>query len=95
MIGRKRLMDKITESSALTENQFFGMPVIEIAGEKRVLIENHCGVREYGPEKISVNVKYGFINVCGEQLELAQMTKEQLVICGNISGVSLIRRQRR
>ena len=89
-----RLLNRLIDESELTVDSFPGQPIVEIAGDRRVLIENHFGVREYGREKIAVKVKYGFVNVCGECLELRQMTKEQLVISGRISGVSLVRRER-
>ena len=64
----------------------------EIAGDRRVLIENHFGVKEYSREKIGVKVKYGLVCVCGCDLELIRMTKEQLIISGRIDAVTLIRR---
>lgn len=68
-----------------------GMPLVEIAGEKRVLIENHRGVTEYDANRICVRVKFGQICVCGESLTLAQMTGASLVICGRIDSVTLLR----
>lgn len=69
-----------------------GQVLVEIAGENRVLIEHHGGVREYSRERISVRVKYGLVQVCGSCLELRCMTKEQLVISGCIDCVTLKRR---
>lgn len=68
-----------------------GMPLVEIAGERRVLIENHRGVTEYDADRICVLVKFGQICVCGEGLTLAQMTGACLVICGRIDSVTLLR----
>ena len=68
------------------------LPIVEIAGDRRVLIENHFGVKEYSREKIGVKVKYGLVCVCGCNLELIRMTKEQLIISGRIDAVTLIRR---
>ncbi len=42
-----------------------GLPLTEIAGDRRVLIENHLGITEYGPEKIQVRVRFGAICVQG------------------------------
>jgi len=70
-----------------------GQPIIEIAGDRRVLIENHQGVAAYGREKILVHVKFGSICICGCNLELMHMTKEQLVIHGRIDSVVLQRRR--
>lgn len=66
--------------------------IIEIAGERRVLIENHMGVVTYGKERIVIKVKYGHISVCGYGLEILCMSKEQIVILGDIQSVSLQRR---
>ena len=67
-----------------------GLPLVEIAGQRRVLIENHRGVSCYGAEQIRVRVKYGEISVSGTGLELARMTGQQLVITGNIHCVHLM-----
>jgi len=70
-----------------------GQPIVEIAGDRRVLIENHHGVAAYGSEKILVHVKFGSVCICGCNLEMMHMTKEQLVIYGRIDSVGLLRRQ--
>lgn len=70
-----------------------GKPIIEISGDRRVLIENHQGVAAYGREKILVHVKFGSVCICGCNLEMLRMTKEQLVICGRIDSVALQRRR--
>lgn len=93
MAGRGKLWDNLTENSDFTGEAFPGMPIIEIAGERRFLIENHQGVKEYGTEKITIKVKYGLVSVCGRCLRLSLMTKEQLIISGRIDCVSLIRRK--
>ena len=67
-----------------------GQVLVEIAGENRVLIEHHRGVREYGHEKICVRVSYGMVQVCGRGLHLRCMTRSQLVICGCIRGITLM-----
>lgn len=68
-----------------------GAPLLEIIGGERVLIENHCGMSEYGQSQMCVKVKNGHICVCGKRLHLAQMSRERLVICGCIESVRLIR----
>ena len=67
-------------------------PLVEIAGQGRVLIEHHCGVTEYRREAICVKVKFGHIRVEGRGLELSRMTRQQLIICGCIDSVRLERR---
>ena len=67
------------------------LPIMELCGDRRILIENHKGVREYGPNKISVCVRYGMLVICGEGMRLCRMHGPQLVILGRIDGISLVR----
>lgn len=67
-------------------------PLVEIIGDCRCLIENHRGVTQYGREKICVKVKFGQIAVQGCGLEIARMSKAQLIISGRIEGVTMQRR---
>lgn len=94
MKERRHLLEHISTAADLQGEAVPGLPLIEILGSSRVLIEQHCGVTEYGCQEIHIKVKGGEITVCGRELELALMTKEQLIICGCIDAVSLKRRGR-
>ena len=76
----------------LPETPLPGIPVVELAGDRRVLIEGHCGVSEYSRERIGIKVAYGLVCITGCGLELARMTKERLVIRGRIDHVHIQRR---
>ena len=91
MERRKGIMDRLIEEADLPGELLPGQSVVELAGDRRVLIENHRGVTEYGQGKISVRVRYGLVVVCGCGLELSRMTREQLVITGQIDGITLHR----
>lgn len=91
MARGKHIMDRITRSMDLMEEPIPGLPLIEIAGDGRVLIENHMGVTQYGPRTIQVKVKYGSVCVSGCGLQFARMTKGLLVISGRIESVQLFR----
>ena len=66
-----------------------GLPLIEICGQNRMLIENHRGIAGYGSCEIQVKVRFGRIVVCGEKLKVTNMSKEKLVITGKICTVNL------
>ncbi|MGM9660662.1 MAG: YabP/YqfC family sporulation protein [Faecousia sp.] len=87
-----RFLERLADRAELETEPMPAQPIVEIAGDRRVLVENHGGVRAYSTERILVNVKYGAVCVCGCGLELIRMTKEQLVIRGRIDSVSLQRR---
>ncbi len=92
MVKRRGWIERLAETADLQGEAFPGQPLVEIYGERRVLIEHHCGVTEYGRERIQVKVRYGQLCICGGCLELARMTADQLVITGRIDSVSIIRR---
>jgi sporulation protein YqfC len=88
----KGFMQRITSAVDLNDEPLPGVPLVEIAGDSRVLIEHHFGVTQYGRCQICVRVKYGLVVVLGTRLELARMTKQHLVITGCIECVKLERR---
>ena len=91
MERKKLLMEHIINATDLQGATIPGLPLIELAGDRRVLMENHNGVTEYGKERICVKVKFGQVCICGKELCLAKMTKSQLIICGRIDSVELYR----
>ena len=86
---RKYIWDRVAVAADLSGEPMPKQSLIEIAGERRVIIENHCGVIGYGTDEICVKMRSGNIIVCGKGLELVRMTKEQLVIMGTIDCVRL------
>ena len=92
MKDRGSILQRLADGMDLPGEPLPGQSIVEIAGDRRVLIEHHSGVTQYSREKICVKVKNGQVAVCGCGLELTQMTREQLVISGRIDCVTLLRR---
>ena len=90
--GRKFLDNRMTRIPLNTE-EVPGQPIVEIAGDRRVLIECHRGVLAYSRERIQVGVCYGSLCVCGCGLEMVHMSREKLIIYGTIDSISLQRRR--
>ena len=88
----KRLRQILADSVGLADEPLPGLPIIELAGDYRVLIERHNGVTEYRPGRICVRVSYGLVRICGCDLQLTQMSRSQLVVSGRIDCVQLERR---
>ncbi len=91
MNQKRNWAGRLADMADLGEECSSVLPLIEIAGNQRVLIEHHNGVVEYGREKIVVQVKKGSVAVLGDNLELSKMTNHQLIISGLIYGVELER----
>lgn len=91
MLQPGKILGKLAWAADLPDEPIPGQPLVEIIDNRRVLIENHHGVNEYGASLIRVKVKFGTICVSGCELELARMTKDQVIISGTIESVTLNR----
>lgn len=88
----EKALQRLAATVCDSNEQLPGIPIVELAGDRRVLIENHHGVSEYGENRICIKVKYGTLCVCGNRMELAMMTKAQLIITGQIDSVTILRK---
>ena len=61
-----------------------GVPRMTITGGRRLFVENHKGLLEYGPEMIAINGERVIIRVRGSGLELKIMTDDELLVTGLI-----------
>lgn len=91
-MSRKDLLQKIMGNLDGVGDLTPGIPLLELAGCRQILIENHQGITEYSRERIRICVSYGQLCICGTCLELRQMGKYQLVICGSIDSIHVVRR---
>lgn len=95
-MGEKQsLLQRLSRELELEGEPVPGQSLIEIAGDSRILVENHAGVMGYSRDCICVKLKTGTAEICGHSLELSRMTREQLVISGKIDAVTLHRRARK
>ena len=62
-------------------------PKITILGFERLLIENYRGILEYQDYFIRVNTYIGIININGFNLNLEEMTTDDLLVTGKIETV--------
>ncbi len=91
MKKQKSFAQRLIEDMDLPGENLPRQPLLELCGDRRILIENHGGVTEYGKERIQVRVRYGAISVSGDELRLCRMSGQQLVIMGKIDTVTVLR----
>lgn len=91
MKNKKGILSKLGEDASSYTQFLPGIPIVEIAGDNRVLIENHSGITEYSPKRIMIKVSFGCICICGDEMDLSCMSGQQLVISGKIDTVSIMR----
>lgn len=90
----RRIWDlkKVLNTEKIGQRSESVLPIVEILGDKRILIEGHCGICGYCDEKIFVKTKIGGLQVIGSSLQIAEMSKSQLVVTGIIHSLTLQRR---
>lgn len=62
-------------------------PIMELCGDRRILVENHQGIKRYSPEQIAISVRFGQITICGTGLHINKMEGQMLVITGLIESI--------
>ena len=91
MKQNRKIVHRLSGILDMSAQQLPGVPIVELAGTKRVLIENHRGVIEYDSSRIRISVKFGKIDVTGSGLEICYMSRQQLIITGQIDSVQIER----
>ena len=62
---------------------------ITILGFNKMLVENYKCILEYQDIYIRIKMKQGLINITGFDLEINEMTKDDLIITGNVENIEL------
>lgn len=82
----KRKIDKWLEMpTEIVSNE----PKITIVGFNEMLIENYKGILEYEEIYIRINTHIGIININGFNLNLEQISGEDILITGKIDSMTL------
>lgn len=63
------------------------IPKVTILGFERMLIENYKGILEYQDYFVRINTHIGILNINGFNLNLEEMTSDDLLITGKIESI--------
>ena len=66
-----------------------GIPIIEIYGNQRVLVDGKCRVTMFDNDRICLKSKQNNISVLGTGLRVAELSCNKTVIFGCIDSVSI------
>lgn len=80
-------MNKFDKIFEIPEELVSDIPKVTILGFDRVLIENYKCILEYQDFFIRIKMKTGLINIEGIELQMNEMTKDDLIITGSIDSV--------
>lgn len=73
----------------MPEEVVSNVPKITIIGFNETLIENYKGILEYEEIYIRINTHIGIINISGFNLNLEQMSKDDILVTGKIDSITL------
>ena len=74
----------------LMEDLHPNRPRVEILGDSRVIVENHCGIQEYDDSILRVKCRGCEVRILGADLELTALSMDELAVIGVISSVEYI-----
>lgn len=85
----KNNVRKINNLLEFPEEISSNKPKITIIGFEKIMIENYKGILEYENFFVRLNTYIGVININGYNLNLNEMTDENLLITGKIESIDL------
>jgi len=84
---KRRKLPELSRVLEMPTEIYSGNPKITVIGFEKVMIENYKNILNYQDIFIRVNTHIGIINIHGYQLVLTQMTKDDIMITGNIESM--------
>lgn len=83
----KRKLSKVYRLLEIPTETFMQIPKITIVGFNKIMVENYKNILEYQDIFIRINTSIGIINVNGINMKMGEMTKDDLIIEGEIDTV--------
>lgn len=87
----KNAMSKMTEFLEIPKEISSNQPKITVIGFDELAIENYKGILEYEDLYVKINTHIGTINISGINLNLKQMTDENILVNGKIDSIEIER----
>lgn len=79
-------MKKLDRFLELPKEVYSNVPKIVVTGFDEMIIENFKGILEYEEFFVKINTYIGIININGYQLNLENMTNDDIKITGKIES---------
>jgi len=81
---------RIAEKFDLPLEAVSGVPRLTVTGDRQALVENHRGILIYCRERIEIDGGGIKLIICGDKMELAAMSRQEILIKGRIISAELI-----
>ncbi len=86
----KRYEDLI-DAFELPKDILLGFPIVNMKGDRELVVSNHKGIRCYENDSIVLITKYYDLNISGRELYIKEYTKDTIILCGYINQVSVVK----
>lgn len=84
---KKRISETIADAWGVPKDVIMDIPRLTISGDKEIYIENHKGVFEYTDTVIRVSTSMGIVKICGKNLNIDNISLENILISGVFSKI--------
>lgn len=88
---KKRSYNKIDKILELPQEVYSDIPKVVITGFDEMIIENFKGILEYEEFFVRINTHIGIININGFNLNLENMTNDDIKVTGKIESIDIER----
>ena len=88
---KKRKSNKVDKLLELPKEVYSNEPKVVITGFDELIIENFKGILEYEEFFVRINTYIGIININGYNLNLENMTNDDLKVKGKIESIEFER----
>ncbi|MCL2049910.1 MAG: sporulation protein YqfC [Defluviitaleaceae bacterium] len=83
----RKLKEKAVNILSLPKEIALDMPLMTATGRNEISIENYKNLLEFTETKIRIHTREGIMTIEGERLRLRQITTENVLVHGLISGI--------
>ncbi len=84
---KKKAPSKVNKLLDIPQEVSTNIPKITIIGFEQMLIENYKSILEYQEFYIRISTYIGILNINGYELNLREMTTDDLIITGKIDAI--------
>lgn len=91
MRGITSRLTSVSDWIGIPQEILTGLPVIELRGDSAIQIEQQHGITFFSEKAVSVRVSIGTVLVEGSGLNIRNMTRRKILICGRIEKLRMER----
>jgi len=82
------LRDRLVSLLELPGDAMLDVARIILVGDMELVVENHRGLVAFTPNRVALTTPEGLLAIDGEELKIAAISPEQVILLGKIRGVA-------